>query len=181
RLGRWRRLFSRPLQLVSPSAARVVSSLLQRFRLRRGVDNPDHRPLTAPLHHLPSLEHLEPRRLLTTLADFGDAPSPYPTLLVDDGAWHEPTGPILGTARDSETDGQPLPAADGDDTQGTTGDDEDGVTFGTVRVGMLGAAVMVHASGPAKLDAWIDFNGDGSWDGAHERIFASAEVIAGSN
>ncbi len=181
RFRRWRRLFSRPLQLVSPPAARVVSSLLQRFRLRRAVDNSDHRPRTAPLHHLPSLEHLEPRRLLTTLADFGDAPAPYPTLLIDDGAWHEAIGPTLGTARDSETDGQPLSAADGDDTQGTTPNDEDGVTFGTVRVGMLGATVTVHASGPAKLDAWIDFNSDRSWDGADERICASAEVIAGTN
>ena len=82
-----------------------MSSLWRQFRLRRAVDNSGHRPRTTPLHHLPSLEHLEPRRLLTTLADFGDAPAPYPTLLMDDGAWHEPTGPILGTARDSETDG----------------------------------------------------------------------------
>ncbi|MEZ6124279.1 MAG: FG-GAP-like repeat-containing protein [Planctomycetaceae bacterium] len=70
--------------------------------------------------------------------------------------------------------------ADGDDTNGV--DDEDGVTFETVRAGANAATVTVNVQdGPAKLDAWIDFNGDGSWSGAEEQIFASFPVGIGDN
>ena len=44
------------------------------------------------------------------------------------------------------------------------GGDEDGVTFGEIRVGQLDATVTVNvqnAPSGAKLDAWMDFNGDG--------------------
>ncbi len=53
------------------------------------------------------------------------------------------------------------------------GADEDGVTFGSIRVGQLDANVIVNvqnAPAGAKLDAWIDFNGDGNWGGPAERI-----------
>lgn len=39
-------------------------------------------------------EPLEDRHLLA--ADFGDAPSPCPTTLAEDGARHDATGPTLG-------------------------------------------------------------------------------------
>ena len=114
--------------------------------------------------------------------DFGDAPAPFPTLRADDGARHGPTGPTLGANRDSETDGQPSASADGDDTAGATPDDEDGVTIGTITAGELGATVTVNvANGPALLDAWIDFNGDGTWDGANEQIATSLAVSNGNN
>jgi hypothetical protein len=32
-----------------------------------------------------------------------------------------------------------------------------------------------------KLDAWIDFNGDGCWGGPGEQIFASQSVSVGTN
>jgi hypothetical protein len=60
------------------------------------------------------LEALERRLLLA--ADFGDAPAPYDTLLVDNGASHEAVGPMFGAIRDSEADGLPTFNADGDDT-----------------------------------------------------------------
>ncbi|EMI21802.1 hypothetical protein RMSM_01278 [Rhodopirellula maiorica SM1] len=41
--------------------------------------------------------------------DFGDAPAPYPTLVGDDGAAHEVTGPRLGDTRDGEFEGHPAP------------------------------------------------------------------------
>ena len=106
------------------------------------------------------IEALEDRLLLAN--DFGDAPAPYPTLLAANGARHDASGPTLGTNRDTEADGQPSATATGDDLAGTP-DDEDGVTFGSIRVGQLGATVTVNvqnAPGGAKLDAWIDFNGD---------------------
>ncbi|HEX3600852.1 MAG TPA: FG-GAP-like repeat-containing protein, partial [Lacipirellulaceae bacterium] len=126
------------------------------------------------------IEPLEDRLLLA--ADFGDAPNPYPTLLVGNGARHEATGPRLGALVDAEPDGQPTAAANGDDTHGV--DDEDGVTFGTLQVGQLSATVNVNVQNAplgAKLDAWIDFNGDGVWDSAHEQIATSTVVHAGSN
>jgi hypothetical protein len=115
-------------------------------------------------------------------ADFGDAPAPYATTLSEDGARHEVTGPILGTNRDTETDGTHSAAASADDT--TCIDDEDGVTFSTIQVGQLASIVTVNvqnAPSGAKLDAWIDFNGDGSWGGSGEKIFASQDVVVGDN
>ena len=115
--------------------------------------------------------------------DFGDAPSPYPTLSASDGARHVPIGPTLGEYRDWELDGQPSELADGDDLAGTP-DDEDGVTFGTIQVGQLDATAIVNvqnAPAGAKLDAWIDFNGDGSWGGPFEQIAHSVGVVEGAN
>ena len=111
-----------------------------------------------------------------TFDDFGDAPQFYPTLKSENGAIHSATGPTLGATRDVETDGTHSANADAD------GADEDGVTFGTVQVGQLGATVTVNVQGGlAKLDAWIDFNGDGSWGGPGEQIFDAVNVTdAGS-
>ena len=115
--------------------------------------------------------------------DFGDAPSPYPTTKNADGARHDATGPSLGSGRDAEQDGNPSANADGDDADGTP-DDEDGVVFGSIQVGQLDAVVTVNvqnAPNGAKLDAWIDFNGDGSWGGPGERIADGMDVSEGDN
>ena len=112
--------------------------------------------------------------------DFGDAPAPYPTLLADDGARHRIGGPHLGAIVDGEPDGQPSANADGDDNNGTPSD-EDGVTFTTALIAGHNATVTVVASADAKLDAWIDFNANGSWADAGEQIFVSTPVVAGSN
>jgi len=114
--------------------------------------------------------------------DFGDAPDPtYPTLLVNDGARHTDTGPILGAARDTEADGQPNATATGDDAAGATPDDEDGVSFTTPLIRGTTAGVDVDASAVSKLDAWIDFDGDGDWTGAGEQIFDDEALAAGTN
>jgi hypothetical protein len=108
--------------------------------------------------------------------DFGDAPLPYPTTLAENGARHTASGLTLGVTRDAESDGTHSAAADAD------GADEDGVTFGTMMVGALGATLTVNVQGAAgKLDAWIDFNGDRSWGGPGEKIFAAKDVVAGDN
>ncbi len=138
------------------------------------------------------VEPLEDRRLLSLTGsldmaagefDFGDAPDNYGTTLAADGARHEATGPTLGATRDAEADGLPTVGADGDDTDGSA--DEDGVTFGsTITVGQLDASVTVnvqYAPSGAKLDAWIDFNQDGSWGGAFERIASAVDVTPGDN
>ena len=113
--------------------------------------------------------------------DFGDAPSPFPTLNQDNGARHQATGPRLGLQRDIELDGLPNQLAQGDDIDGEI-QDEDGVQWGTVTP--TGGSVIVYVSdalGGAKLDAWVDFNGDGSWQDAAERIAWGFPVSAGEN
>ena len=108
--------------------------------------------------------------------DYGDAPAPYPTTRADSGPVHNGGGPRLGATRDSEADGAPTSAADGDV--------DDGVTLQSVQVGQGGGTVIVNvqnAAAGAKLDAWIDFSGDGSFDGAGEQLFASRTVGEGDN
>jgi len=120
----------------------------------------------------------------TILVDFGDAPSPYPITLAENGARHLAAGPMLGMTRDVEADGVHSANADADDTTGTPVD-EDGVTLGNpIKVAQLDANVTVTVHGAptgAKLDAWVDFNGDGSWGGPFDQIADSAAVINGSN
>jgi predicted neuraminidase len=114
--------------------------------------------------------------------DFGDAATPYPTTLGENGARHAPTGPRLGAYRDWEVDGTHSPRADADDTAGVV-DDEDGITLSGVAVSttaptMASLEVDLRNADPAAnyLDAWIDFNGDGDWADAGEQIFASRDL-----
>ena len=112
--------------------------------------------------------------------DFGDAPTRYPTLLPN-GARHElGTNLFLGTMVDQDNDGQPSAQADGD------GADEDGVRVIAhplrTSAGSTTASFLVTASAAGRLDAWIDFDQDGSWDDSLERISASSiDLVAGSN
>ncbi|MEQ8835877.1 MAG: GEVED domain-containing protein, partial [Lacipirellulaceae bacterium] len=117
-------------------------------------------------------------RELNTDFDFGDAPASYGTTLADDGARHLATGPTLGATRDGDFDGVPSGQADAD------GADEDGIIFtDPIQVGALGVSAFVDVFGAegqaTKLDAWIDFNGDGSFGGFGEQIFASLELAGG--
>ncbi len=117
-------------------------------------------------------EALEPRNLLA--ADFGDAAdsngSAYPT------ASHEAVGPLLGLLRDATPFS--YNALGTGDAQ-----DEDGVTFGTLRVGQT-ASIIVHvANAPAgaRLDAWMDFGRDTSFTTAGDQIVDNLAVTAGDN
>ena len=112
-------------------------------------------------------------------ADFGDAPDSYATTLGVNGARHGLGFSLyLGAGVDHEPNGQPDPNALGDDNDGN--DDEDGVVFGPLDVGAT-ATITVTASAPGKLDAWLDFGGDGSWVQAGDRIFTSQPLAAGPN
>ena len=121
------------------------------------------------------VEPLEQRLLLAS--DFGDAPAPYPTTTAENGAEHGTSGALqLGQTVDSEADGTHSPAADAD------GSDEDGVTFSTLPVGALDATATVEVGGSTgTLDAWIDFNQDGSWAGADEHIFTNRFLTIGTH
>ncbi len=120
------------------------------------------------------------RRFNVLEVDYGDAPDPaYPTLLASNGASHLATGPMLGTSRDGELDGQPSANADGDDGDGE--DDEDGVVFFGPPVPGTAASVDVTVSANGFLNAWVDFNQDGDWLDAEEQIFTDQAVAGGVN
>ena len=96
------------------------------------------------------------------------------------GAQHTISNLHLGTAIDDETSGQPTANADGDDNTGDP-DDEDGVTFVTPLALDRTAELEVVASGAGRLDAWIDYNGDGDWEDPNEQVFTSVQLAAGAN
>ncbi|MEO1528218.1 MAG: GEVED domain-containing protein [Planctomycetota bacterium] len=112
------------------------------------------------------------------MLDFGDAPDTYRTLTGSFGPWHLATGPRLGALRDTELDGFDSLTATGDDTDGV--DDEDGVMFGVVGVGMTMAGVNVDLqnAGTAQINAWIDFDADGVFQD-DEQILTNRVVFGG--
>lgn len=114
--------------------------------------------------------------------DYGDAPDPsYPTLLASNGARHSISPMLyLGKHVDGEADGQPTPLADGDDVNPPTGlDDEDGVSFLSALVPGWKATAAVIASNPGLLNAWIDFDQNGSWLDPGEQIVTDTTLMAG--
>lgn len=116
-----------------------------------------------------------------TPLDFGDAPDPsYPTLLTRNGPRHTiVAGVFLGQQVDSESNGQPDAGALGDDNANS--DDEDGVAFTSpIEPGKI-ASLDVTASVPGYLNAWVDFDGNGSFGGGDEQIFGDELLSAGVN
>ncbi|MCB1622020.1 MAG: DUF11 domain-containing protein [Thiothrix sp.] len=109
--------------------------------------------------------------------DFGDAPESYAT----SQAYHTADSQLyLGSVwGDTETAAQSNASASGDDAAGV--DDEDGVAvFPLLSQGDTGytiPAANITATGTGKLYAWVDFNGNGSFDASE---FASTTVTAGS-
>lgn len=79
----------------------------------------------------------------------------------------------LGDSKDVEPDGIASSNADAD------GHDEDGVTFGKIIAGKT-AWADVTVSGVGRLDAWVDFNSDGDWNDAGEKVFASRLLATGT-
>jgi hypothetical protein len=116
------------------------------------------------------------------MLDFGDAPAPYPTLLVNNGAHHDHVGPniMLGSLKDFEPDGFPDNLALGDDNNNLP--DEDGVVLNNpVNVNKPVSITVTSNTQGALLHAWADFNGNGSWADPGEQIFANQVLNAGAN
>ena len=125
--------------------------------------------------------------------DYGDAPDPsFQTLNSSGGASHQlGTDVYLGKCVDSDT-GLLQGAANADDANqgdlvyGTCADptmdgDEDGVAMTELHVGDTEHAVQVTANSACKLNAWVDWNNDGSWGGAGEQVFQDQQLIKGLN
>jgi uncharacterized repeat protein (TIGR01451 family) len=108
----------------------------------------------------------------------------YETLLASGGASHTiVAGLRMGANVDSEANGQPNAAADGDDTNQSP-DDEDGVTVADLTLTQGSPAnVRVRATNTtgsaATLYGFIDFNGDGDFSDSSET--ATIAVPTGSN
>lgn len=124
--------------------------------------------------------------------DFGDAPDSYLTTTSVGGASHGIIdGLTLGSVVDREVNGSPTANALGDDTTGPVQsngqitDDEDGVVF-TELLGLGGTSQVnvsvVNTSGSqGYLQGWIDFDGDGSFNGANEQVFSNVALATGSH
>lgn len=104
--------------------------------------------------------------------DYGDAPDSYATLSASTGPFHTiDTDLLLGIAIDSDSDGQPGVNADGDDTNGTTPDDEDGISVGTLTetVASNVSVTVVNTTGAnAYIQGWIDFDNNGTFDAGEQ-------------
>ena len=99
----------------------------------------------------------------TEIRDFGDAPLTYGSAdhILDFLNY-------FGSSVDGESANQSSPLANGDDTNGQ--DDEDGVTFpGQVYRGEL-LNIPVTVVGLGRLNAWIDWNGNGDFLDPGEQI-----------
>jgi hypothetical protein len=114
--------------------------------------------------------------------DFGDAPDSYHTTLAANGPQHPVlAGFSLGATVDTEANGQPDAFALGD------GADEDGVTlpaggFKACLTQPVTVTLTNSAAAPApKLDAWIDWDGDGQFNDPRDRIATGLALVAGAN
>ncbi|MFC1967998.1 GEVED domain-containing protein [Chloroflexota bacterium] len=131
--------------------------------------------MTSPIQAQPAPEY-----------DFGDAPDNYGTTLANNGPRHIALlGYCLGANIDGEPDGQPSILADGDDL-GPPSDDEDGVVFTSPLIPGQNATITVTVTivdeSFAFLNAWIDFNGNVTFDHLGiENIFASMQLVPGPN
>jgi uncharacterized repeat protein (TIGR01451 family) len=108
----------------------------------------------------------------TLSLDYGDAPATYGTRLADDGARHIIDGLFMGSTITAEADALFTNSADGDS--------DDGVTFPEIDP-LLSEELVVVASAAGIIDAWVDFDSDGTFDDPRDRIIAGAPVIGGSN
>ena len=107
--------------------------------------------------------------------DFGDLPDTFKTTLASDGARHQVGGGLfLGAAVTSDADGQPSALANLDS--------DDGVVAPASLAAGTTAQISITASKAGKLDAFIDFNGNGLFD-ANERVTPAGglAVAAGVN
>ena len=116
--------------------------------------------------------------------DFGDAPDSYGTTLLTDGARHGITGGLnIGATIDREVDGQPSAGATGDDFD-AQGDDEDGVRLlsplGPGATATFELTATNTTGAPAFIQAFMDFDGDGTFAGPGEQFVSDVVVSTGT-
>src|SRR5262249_16039137 len=106
--------------------------------------------------------------MLTASRDYGDAPDgPYATYKGSNGARRiAAPGSYLGMTLDGEVVGQPSVGA-------STEADDDGVVLTSPLSSGQVATFQVTASTNGYLNAWMDFNQNGSWADADEQILTN--------
>ncbi|MDD9156757.1 LruC domain-containing protein [Aliivibrio sp. S4TY2] len=111
-------------------------------------------------------------------SDFGDAPDSYNTLKSNNGAEHAMTSNVyLGSSVDADTDGQPGIASNGDDLD-VDGNDDNGITILTSLEKGLDALINVTVTGSGYLQAWADWDMNGTFDEG-EQILTNHPVVSG--
>ena len=100
--------------------------------------------------------------------DYGDAPLSYGTLLADDGPRHAPSSLRLGDRVDYTLGASSFNDSDSDD---------DGVQFRSTLPALIDAltTIELNASEAGFLDAWIDFDGSGTFEAA-EHVFGGSAI-----
>ena len=165
-----------------PADVRSGSSFL---RLRIG---PDAASIAAPTGVTTAGEVEDYGLTVLAPADSGDAPDTLRTLLASNGPRNDVRGydapthtaPLmLGARVDTDADGVPSSAADGDDNAGV--DDEDALASIAVPLGETSTSITVpvtNTSGsPATLLGWIDADGDNAFEASEA---ASVTVASGA-
>jgi hypothetical protein len=111
--------------------------------------------------------------------DFGDLPAKYgATTLAENGARHLRGLYFLGSKIDGELDGVPSADATGDDA---IGGDEDGVSVVTLNSGSNATLTVTASRYNGYLQAWFDWNDDGDFDDANERVVTNRLLDQGAN
>ncbi|QOV89480.1 Calx-beta domain-containing protein [Humisphaera borealis] len=130
------------------------------------------------------IESLEVRRLMIAF-DYGDAPDSFGTLSASSGPAHVAfSGIILGTGRTNDSDGQPSAVANGDAN-------DDGVFIGAASLQdqtlsgpsaslNVNLSTQLSSQTAGFLNAWIDFEGNGTFDAA-DKVADNVAVSVGNN
>lgn len=108
--------------------------------------------------------------------NYGTAPAPFPTTLSQDGARHIVTssGLYFGTSEPVLPDGSPNQNA-------SAGQAGTGIVFGNLVPGTVGSVVVTTSKAGGFINAWIDWNGNGSWADAGDKFtFFSNPNLTGS-
>jgi hypothetical protein len=128
-----------------------------------------------------------------TAIDYGDLPESLPgipdaynTTIAEGGPSHGILpGFSLGTRVDFEVNGQPSVAATGDDNNPTGSDDEDGLIDVKLVQGAAFGAISFFVTNTNSLkgyvQAWVDFNGNGSFADPGDQILKNYAAINGTN
>jgi GEVED domain-containing protein len=148
---------------------------------------------TAPVLGQPWVVNLTGSSTISTLHfgivdlavnDYGDLPASYELRplagggFVADPAFHKKSQYWLGSSVDGELGGVASPNADSDDLGGE-GDDEDGITV-TSGSGIVQITATAQTY-TGYLQAWFDWNEDGDFLDANERVITDALLVAGQN
>jgi len=114
--------------------------------------------------------------------DFGDAPSSYKTLNLDNGPKHiYNSNTYLGETITIDNDGKPSIYANRDNDDGVKFNPNDTPVGSNIIYAGAENNIVVKASKDGYLSVWRDINIDGDFDDIDEQIYSDKRVFAGEN